>query len=81
MQQEFQHLLDYCKANKLAVNFRKSRYVVISSQLKKSNITAPNIEQKDYIKYLGIYIDKNLNWKPEMLHINKISKHLGMSTN
>ena len=61
MQQEFQHLLHYCKANKLAVNFRKSRYVVISSQLKKSNITVPNIEQKDYIKYLGIYIDKNLN--------------------
>ena len=39
MQQEFQHLLDYCKANKLAINFRKSHYVVISSQRKKSNIT------------------------------------------
>ena len=23
-----------------------------------------NIEEKDYVKYLGIYIDKNLNWNP-----------------
>ncbi len=43
MQQEFQHLLDYCKAN----NFSKSHYVVISPQRKKSNITIPNIEKKE----------------------------------
>ncbi len=48
MQQEFQHLLDYCKANKLAFNFRKS-HVVISSQWKKSNITIPNTEKNNYV--------------------------------
>ena len=38
-----------------------------------------NIEEKNYIKYLGIYIDKNLNWAPHIQHINsKISKNLGI---
>ena len=35
--------------------------------------------QKNYIKYLGIYIDKNLNWASHIQHINsKISKNLGI---
>ena len=38
-----------------------------------------NIEEKNYIKYLGIYIDSNLNWAPHIQHIkSKISKNLGI---
>ena len=38
-----------------------------------------NDEEKNYIKYLGIYIDKNLNWAPHIQHVNsKISKNLGI---
>ena len=35
--------------------------------------------QKDYIKYLGVILDKNLNWKPHIQHVNmKISKGIGI---
>ena len=65
--EEFNHLLSYCSANKLSVNFKKTHYMTIS------------FPQKNYIKYLGIYIDKNLNWAPHIQHINsKISKNLGI---
>ena len=45
----------------------------------KLKLNLRNIEEKNYIKYLGIYIDKNLNWAPHIQHINsKISKNLGI---
>ena len=30
----------------------------------KLKLNLHNIEEKNYIKYVGIYIDKNLNWAP-----------------
>ena len=71
----------YCSANKLSVNFKKTHYMTISSPQKanKLKLNLRNIEEKNYIKYLGIYIDKNLNWAPHIQHINsKISKNLGI---
>ena len=45
----------------------------------KLKLNLRNIEEKNYIKYLGICIDKNLNWAPHIQHINsKISKYLGI---
>ena len=41
------------------------------------NITV--IEQKAYIKYLGICTDKHLNWQPQTQHVNnKLAKNLGI---
>ena len=39
--EEFNHLLSYCSANKLSVNFKKTHYVTISPPLpsKKKQIT------------------------------------------
>ena len=43
----------------------------------KLKLNLRNIEEKNYIKYLGIYIDKNLNWTPHIQHMNsKVSKNL-----
>ena len=79
--EEFNHLLSYCSANKFSVNFKKTHYMTISSP-KKANrlkLNLRNIEEKNYIKYLGIYIDKNLNWALHIQHINStISKNLGI---
>ena len=46
----------------------------------KLKLNLHNTEEKNYIKQLGIYIDKNLNWAPHIQHINsKISvKNLGI---
>ena len=41
------------------------------------NITG--IEQKDYINCLGVYIDKHLNWQPQIQHVNnKLAQHFGI---
>ena len=82
--EEFNHLLSYCSPNKLSVNFKKTHYMTISSIPPKSvanklKLNLCNIEEKNYIKYLGIYIDKNLNWATHIQHINsKISNNLGI---
>ena len=79
--EEFNHLLSYCSANKLSVNFKKTQHMTISSPPKanKLKLNLCNVEEKNYIKYLGIYIDKNLNWAPHIQHINnKISKNMGI---
>ena len=48
---KFNHLLNYCSANKLSVNFKKTHYMMISS-LQKTNklkLNLHNIEEKNYI--------------------------------
>ena len=37
--EEFSHLLSYCSANKLSVNFKKTQYVTISSPQKQINLS------------------------------------------
>ena len=45
----------------------------------KLKLNLCNIEENNYVKYLGIYIDKNLNWATHIQHINsKISKNSGI---
>ena len=66
---------------KLPINFKKTHYMIISSPQKgnKPKFNLHNIEEKNHIKYLGIYIDNNLNWALHIQHINsKISKNLGI---
>ena len=60
--EEFNHLLSYCSANKLSVNFKKTHYMKVSSPQKanKLNLNLHSTDEKNYIKYLGIYTDKNL---------------------
>ena len=55
--------------------------MTISSPQKanKLELNSRNTEEKNNIKYLGIYIEKNLTWAPYIQHINsKISKNLGI---
>ena len=76
---ELDKLFEYCRVNKLTVNLKKTNYMLISSRQKKWQISVHNLEQKDYIKYLGIYLDKNLTWEPQINHIrSKLSKNIGI---
>ena len=54
--------------------------MIISSPNKRvSNIKIHDIEQKDFIKYLGIYIDKHLKWERKLKRVkSKISKNTGI---
>ena len=57
-----------------------NRYMIISSHKKQiSNVRIHEIEQKDYIKYPGVYIDKHLKCGQQINHIkSKISKNTGI---
>ena len=88
---ELRNLCDWLTSNKLSLNINKSNFVLFHHFQKRANYS-PNIcifdnensrnvslKSKDYIKYLGVVIDKNLSWK---FHIDavatKISKIVGL---
>ena len=84
-------LCDWLTANKLTLNIKKSNYVLFPSYNKrllynpKINIfdhdkgTYSPLDFKESVKYLGIFIDKFLNWKTHIDLITlKISKTIGI---
>ena len=91
---ELNKLCEWLTANKRTLNAKKSNYVIFQNYRKKlsfqptinifdndkSNIMSYSpLECKDYVKYLGILIDKNLIWKGHIdLIAIKISKTIGM---
>ena len=80
MNEELENVLRYCKTNKLTVNFKKTHYMIIKSARKQiPMIKIPQIDQKDYIKYLGVYIDQHLTWEYQIKFVHsKVSKNIGI---
>ena len=69
------NLCDWLKANKLSLNIKNSNFVIFQSRQKslplipcigvldyETNSHKP-LEMKEYVKYLGVYIDADLSWK------------------
>jgi len=53
--------------------------MLITSSKKKIHLNIHNIERKNYIKYLGIYLDEHLQWGPQIQHVNKkLAKNVGI---
>ena len=68
---EIEKLFRYCATNKLSINLKKTNFILITNSNKKvRDIQIKNIEKRDFIKYLGIYIDKNLNWDNQIKHVD-----------
>ena len=79
MNQELKQIYNYCTLNKLSINTAKTNYMLVSPSIYYPKINITGIEQKDYINYLGVYIDKHLNWQPQILHVNnKLAKNIGI---
>ena len=80
MNEELQLVFEYCIINKLSINLAKTNYMLISSSRSSGSINlVHNIECKSQIKYLGVYIDQNLHWGPQIQHINnKLEKNVGI---
>ena len=88
---ELRNFCDWLTSNKLSLNTKKPNFVLFHPYQKRAsyhpNISIfdneknrfANLESKDYVKYLGVLIDKNLSWK---FHIDvvatKISKIVGL---
>lgn len=88
---ELNKLCEWPTANKLTLNAKKSNDVMFLNYRKKlsfkptinifviDKMSYSPLECKDYVKYLGILIDKNLNWKTHIGVIAlKNSKTIGM---
>ena len=79
MNEELKLVFNYCTTNKLSINLTKTNYMVISSSRIGGHIHVHNIERKSQIKYLGVFIDQNLHWGPQIQHINnKLMRNVGI---
>ena len=76
--EELKLVFKYCIINKLSINLIKTNYIIISSTRLRPYIHIPNIAHKSQIKYLGIYMDQNLQWGPQIQHINKLAKNIAI---
>ena len=73
----------WLNANKLSLNYSKTKYLLIkpktkTSQLCKFAVTIKGIELEkcQSAKYLGIILDENMNWEP---HIQFLGKKLSQA--
>ena len=91
MNKELTKLQNWFTANKLTINIKKSNFVLFQSARNKQkrllniNILDHKInkyiplEQKDYVKYLGVLLDSTLSWKPHIDYISKkVSRIVGV---
>ena len=53
--------------NKLSINFNKTEFMVVTTKQNKPELKVSidnnPIKQSHHVKYLGVLIDDNLNWK------------------
>ena len=82
---KLQNIYNWTKENRLTLNANKTLSLLFSNK-KSLNSEMPNIflgdepiQNVDSCKFLGVFIDKNLNFIPHINYIsNKISKHIGI---
>ena len=67
---------DWFKANKLSLNISKTNYVIFrpSNRILPDvgfdlNIGLDKIERKSSVKFLGMVLDENLKWSPQIQHV------------
>ena len=82
---ELAHVQTWLSTNKLSLNIDKSNYVLFHPPQEKVNISIKlnvndtSLKEKPCIKYLGIMLDSNLNWKTHVNYIStKIKRSIGI---
>ena len=69
---------EWLKTNRLSLNVDKSKLIIFQSKQRPydySNFSIKlnglKINHSDYVKYLGVYIHKNLSWGYQINQVNK----------
>ena len=88
MNNELKSVSTWLEANKLSINIDKTKWTIFHPTSKKRFMPAKfpelfidgiTLKRETVIKFLGVFIDENVTWKP---HINttstKISKSIGI---
>jgi hypothetical protein len=82
---ELLRLSEWFRANKLSLNINKTHFILFGNKSKAClenlciKIEGRAIEKVSNTKFLGVYIDEDLNWKQHTYQISlKISKSIGV---
>ena len=83
---ELAKLAEWFRANKLSLNLKKTHFILFGNKSKSILHSNPGIkiegnviERVSSTKFLGVYLDENLNWKQHALQISmKVSKSIGV---
>ena len=82
---ELANVETWLNTNKLSLNISKSNFVIFHLPQKKVNgpvklyVNNTLLEEKNHVKYLGIMMDNNLNWKSHAKYIaKKIKRSIGI---
>ena len=81
---ELKKLSQWLNVNRLALNVSKTNFVIFRAKKPiYHNVTLilnkKAIEQKDHVKYLGVFMDEHLNWKYQISSVaKKISRGIGI---
>lgn len=77
IREDLDKIYNFYKINMLSLNLQKTKLIVHKSQHRQMNtndieinVNGNRIEQVEFIKYLGLYVDEKLTWT---LHIEKLS--------
>ena len=83
---ELARISEWFRANRLSLNVKKTNFMLFGKRGKKINesslditVNGEKINRVSETKFLGVYIDDELNWKYHTSQIaSKISKNLGV---
>ena len=83
---ELPKLIKWFQSNKLSLNVSKTNYVVFRTPHRPTldqncNIMIDNVclERKDYVEFLGVIVDQNLNWNKQIENVSlQVSRTIGL---
>ena len=80
---ELQNVFEWTLANKISLNFEKTKYMIITNKrmpsLNSLSIGNKVIQQVKNFKFLGVFIDHKLNFKEHIDHVvSSISRSAGV---
>ena len=82
MNRDLDRLSVWCRQNKMHVNGKKTKYLVLGSRNKTSacrdinlSIGGTSLERVKTFKYLGITLDSNLTFESHIAHVNRTVRH------
>ena len=74
---ELSKVENWLRHNKLSLNLSKTNYLIIQNKLRlekskpKLKVNDSPLKQSSVVKYLGVYIDDDLNWSAHIQHLQK----------